>query len=125
VVVAKSPIVTPICSAPGFALQPRDHRLRQVDPVHAYAPLRERHCDSPGADAELERTPVASELDEEVDDRVDDGRVEHVGGRLVVPLCHTLAEVVLGHVAHSFIQEAVNSGLPPIRLTTCPDGRSG
>ena len=65
--------------------------------MHADAPPREWQGDAAGADAELERGAAASELDQEVDDRVDDRRIEHVGGRLVVPLCHTLAEVVLGH----------------------------
>lgn len=50
----------------------------------------------------LERSAVAGELDEDVDDRLDDGRVEHVGGRFVVPLRDTLAEVILGYGrAHS------------------------
>jgi hypothetical protein len=40
---------------------------------------------------------VAGQVGENVDDGIDDRGVEHVGGRLVVPLCHTLAEVVLGH----------------------------
>jgi hypothetical protein len=40
---------------------------------------------------------VAGQVGKEVDDRIDDRGLEHVGGRLVVPLCHTLAEVVLGH----------------------------
>ena len=42
VVVAKSPIVTAMSSPPGFARSLRDHRLRQLDPVHGHSPLRER-----------------------------------------------------------------------------------
>jgi hypothetical protein len=38
--------------------QPRDHRRREVDPVHASAAPRERQRDPAGADAELERLAV-------------------------------------------------------------------
>ncbi len=59
--------------------------------------MREGQRDPAGADAELERRPVAGESSQEVDDRVNDGRVKHRGRRLVVPLSNLLAEVVLGH----------------------------
>ena len=65
--------------------------------MDADAAPRERQRDPAGADAKLERGAVAGQLGEEVDDRFDDCRVEHVGARLVVPLRHALAEVVLGH----------------------------
>ena len=35
--------------------QPRDHRLRQLDPVHRHSPLRERERDPARPDPELER----------------------------------------------------------------------
>ena len=64
--------------------------------------------------AELERRAVARELGEEVDDRVDDGRVEH---RRVVVVAggDRLAEVVLGHPARSRstrTAETLYSGVP-------------
>ena len=42
-------------------LQPRDHRRREVDAVHADAAPGERQRDAAGADAELERGAVAGE----------------------------------------------------------------
>jgi hypothetical protein len=70
--------------------------------VHADASLRERERDPAGADPELERRAAAGELDEEVDDRLDGGRGEQLGGVLVVPRCNPLAEVVLAQRAQSF-----------------------
>ena len=61
--------------------QPRDHRLRQLDPVHRHAALRERERDPARPDPELERASAPGELGEEVDDRVDDRRVEHLRRR--------------------------------------------
>ncbi len=49
------------------------------------------------ADAELEGAPAVSQLQEEVDDRFDNCRIEHLGLVLVVPLGHVLSEVVFGH----------------------------
>ena len=65
--------------------------------MHPYAALRERQRDPAGADAELERGPVAGEIRQEGDDRVDDGKVGLVDVPLVVALGHAFAEVVLGH----------------------------
>ena len=61
------------------------------------AALREWQRDPARADAELEGASASSELGQEVDCRLDDGRVEHVGARLVVPRRNPLAKVVLGH----------------------------
>ena len=79
VVVATSPIVTPISSAPDFDLQSRDHRLRHVDAVYRHAAPRERKRDAPRPDRELERAATSGELGQEVDDRIDRLRVEHLG----------------------------------------------
>ena len=78
--------------------QSRDHRRREVDAVHADAALPERESDAPGADAELERGAVAGQADEEVDDGIDHRRLGYLGV-VVVPRCHRLAEIVLGHGA--------------------------
>ncbi len=75
--------------------QSRDHRLREVDPVHADSALRERQRDPAGADPELERGAAPGELGEEIDGRIDDGRIEHVRLRLVVPRGDALAEVAV------------------------------
>ena len=75
-VVAKSPMVTPMASAPGLCLQLRHHVGREVDPVYRHAARRERERDAPGADAELQRGAVAGELGQEVDRRTDDSRIE-------------------------------------------------
>ena len=65
--------------------------------MHPDAALRQGERDPARADAELERGPVAGQVGEEVDNGIDDRGLEHVGGRLVVPGRHRLAEVVLGH----------------------------
>ena len=65
--------------------------------MHPDAASRERERDAARADAELERGSVAGQLGQEVDDRIDDARLEHVGGLFVVALGHALSEVVLGH----------------------------
>src|SRR4051794_34238795 len=58
--------------------QLRDHRSRQVDPMHAHATVRERDRDPASANAELERTTMSRQFGEKVDDRFDDPRLEHV-----------------------------------------------
>jgi hypothetical protein len=65
--------------------------------VQRDAPLGEWQRDPAGADAELERGTGPGQVGKKVDDGTDDRRLEHVGGRLVVALRHSLAEVVLGH----------------------------
>jgi hypothetical protein len=47
--------------------------------VNRYAPPRERQRDPPGADAELERTPGADAIREEIDDGIDHARIEDLG----------------------------------------------
>jgi hypothetical protein len=81
---------------PRLRAQPRDHRLRKVDPAHADTAPGQRQRDPTGADAELECGTVSSELCEEVHHGVDDRRVEH-RRVLVVTGGDRLAEVVLGH----------------------------
>jgi hypothetical protein len=82
----------------GLGSQPRHHRLGEVDSANTYAALCERQCDPARPNSELERGAGAGQVGEEVDNRVDGGRLEHVGGRFVVPLGHALAEVVFGHL---------------------------
>ena len=99
----------------GLLAQLGDHRLGEVDPVHADAALRERQRDPAGADPELERRSVAGELGEEVDRRIEHVRLEHVGRGLVVALRHVLAEVVLG-------RQAVRTSAPRGRALPCTGG---
>ena len=96
VVVAKSPIATGMASPPGLARSLATIASERSIPCTGCR-AAERQRDAAGADAELERRAVAGQIGEEVDGRVDDRRVEHVGGRLVVALCNSLAEVILGH----------------------------
>jgi len=80
--------------------QPRDHRLRKVDPVHLHPAPGERERDAAGPDPELQRPAVACERSEEIDRRFDGLAREHLGGRLVVPRGDALVEVpVAGHGA--------------------------
>ena len=88
-----------IAARPGA--QPRHHRVGEVDALDRDTPLGERQRDAARADAQLERRAVSGQVGEEFDGRVDDRRVEHVGGRLVVSIGHSLAKVVLGHRLHS------------------------
>ena len=81
--------------------KPRDHRLRQIDPVHAHTAPGKGQGDSAGADAELESGAVAREIRQERDHGVEDRRVGLVGVPLVEPPRDVLAEVVLGHRWHS------------------------
>ena len=56
--VAKSPMVTPIASAPGLARSCATIAGENVDPVDAHAALAERQSNPPGADGELEGVAV-------------------------------------------------------------------
>jgi len=47
--------------------------------VHGHASAGERQGDPAGADPELQRRPIPGEADQEIDDRLDDGRVGLVG----------------------------------------------
>ena len=79
--------------------QPCEHRVRQLDPVHRHSSLREGDGDPARSDPELERASVSGEVDEEVDNRIDDRRVEHLGRGFVVSRGDALVEVavVLSH----------------------------
>ena len=100
VVVAKSPIVTPICSAPGLACSCATIASERSIPCTRTTAPGERRRDPAGADAELERCALAGQVGEEGDDGVDDGRDGLVGVPLVEPFRYTLAEVVLQAWAH-------------------------
>ena len=82
-----------------FRTEPRDHRLRQIDPVHRDAALRKRQRDPAGADAEFERVTGPGEIRNEVNDGIDDGRRGLMGVPLVKTLRHVLAEVILSGTA--------------------------
>ena len=77
--------------------QPRDHRVRQIDPVDTDASPSERQRDPTGADAKLERGTTACQIGEESDDRIDHGGLGFVRVAFVEALRHPLAEEVLGH----------------------------
>jgi hypothetical protein len=75
--------------------QPRDHRLRQLDPVHRHSSLRERERDAARPDPQFQRAPGAGELGEDLDGRVDERRVEHLRLGFVVPRGDALVEVAV------------------------------
>ena len=66
--------------------------------MHGHAALRERQRDAARADPQLERASIAGEPGQEVDDRIDGGRVEHVRRGLVVARGHALVEVAIAVV---------------------------
>ena len=85
----------------GAGLRPEllHHLAREVDAAHRHAAPGERQRDPAGADAELERSAVSGQPGQEVDGRLDHGRVEHLGAAVVVALGHALTEVVLALLA--------------------------
>ena len=77
-----------------------DHPRGDVDAGHAHAARAQGQRDPTGADRELECGPVASESREEVDGRVEHGRVEHLCRCRVVARRGLLIERDLRHHAH-------------------------
>ena len=89
--------------------------------MHLDAMLCEGKRDSPGADAKLERPAIAGQLGEQVDGGVDDRRVEHVRGGLVVPSCDTLVEVaVVVHRGKATARPGLSSNGARRVGTACP-----
>ena len=72
----------------GAGLRPQllHHLARKVDAAHRDAAPGERQRDPAGADAELQRSAVSGQPGQEVDGRLDHGRVEHLRGGGVVRL---------------------------------------
>jgi hypothetical protein len=62
----------------GLRLELRDHRRREIDPVHGDPAPAERQGDPAGADAELERPAVTGQPGQEFDGGADHGRIEPV-----------------------------------------------
>ena len=71
-VVAKSPIVTPICSAPGLARSFATIASDRSIPCTRTPRRAQRERDPAGPDAEFERVPAACEIGQERDDGIDD-----------------------------------------------------
>ncbi len=63
--------------------------------MHEHTAACERERYPARADPELERASPSGELDEQVDDRVDDRRVEHLPVGIVVPCGYALVEVAV------------------------------
>ena len=95
--VAKSPIVTPTSSPPGFARSRATIARDRSIPCTGDSTLREWERDPARPDPELERAPAPRQLREQVDGRVDDRRVEHLLelAGLVVPRGDALVEVAV------------------------------
>jgi hypothetical protein len=79
----------------GLVAQPRQHRLGVVHAGDAHTALGQRQRDPAGPDRELQRRAVARQLREQVHGRLDQGRVEHAPGEVVVARRDALAEVPL------------------------------
>jgi hypothetical protein len=73
--------------------------------MHRNPAPRQRHRNPAGPDRQLERAPVAGELDQPVDDRVDALWTEHLRVGLVVPRRNGLVEVAVlaAHGAESTV----------------------
>src|SRR4029453_16771384 len=67
-------------------------------------------------DPQLEPASSSSELDEDLDDRVDLSRLEHLGLGLIVPRGDALVEVAIG-VTHgpNLLHAATRAGCQPVR----------
>ena len=104
VVVAKSPIVTPIVVAARLRAQPRDHRLRELDPVHRHA-ARARAAARSGPSRSRARargrSPASSARKSTAGSTTAGSNISAVG--LVVPRRDALVEVAVlaGHGAES------------------------
>ena len=89
----------------GLRSQLLHHLAREVDATDRDAAPGQRQRDPAGADAELQRGAVAGQTGQEIDRRLDHGRVEHLRAALVVALGHSRTEVVLAllaaHARHS------------------------
>ena len=68
--------------------------------MHRHAAPGEWQRDPARPDAELERPPVSGELRQELDHRVDDGRIRLVPVALVEAVRHARPEVILGHARY-------------------------
>jgi hypothetical protein len=81
-----------------------------------YAAARERQRDPPGADTELERPTIPSQLGQQVDHRIHHGWIELMGVPLVVPGRDWRVEVaVVVHPTKAYA--SVNS--PSTPAATC------
>lgn len=76
----------------GLRSETREHRLGCIHPRNRNTARGQRHGDPPCPDRELDRTPVARELRQEVHNRPDNGRVG--GLALVITSGDVLAEVL-------------------------------
>ena len=103
--VAKSPIVTPIASAPGFSRSRATIALERSIPCTGTPRWASSTAMRPVPIPSSKRPPVARELDHEVDDWVDGLRLEHRGAGLVVPTGDVLSEIAVlaAHGAESTV----------------------
>jgi hypothetical protein len=76
-----------------LAAEPGHHRPGQLDAVHRHTALRQRQPDPAGTDGELQRAAASRQLGEQADRLVDDLRLEHAIGRIVVTRCDWFPEI--------------------------------
>ncbi len=95
VVVAKSPIVTPTSSPPGFARSLATIAFDSSIPWTGTPRCASGSATRPVPIPSSSARPLAGEFDEEVDDRIDGRRVEHLRRGLVVPRRDALVEVAV------------------------------
>ena len=82
--------------------------------MHGDAAGRQRQGDPAGPDAELERPAVAGEVGEELDGRIHDRGIVHLGG-IVVGHGDFLAEVAVIVVLHApTLPKPVRAGTGPV-----------
>ncbi len=105
-----SPTVSPMRFGSRLAAESLEHRLGEVDAVHAHAARPERERDPPGADAELERGALARERGEELDRGRDDLGPGHRGRVRVVARCDLLVEADSGHASPCQRARSLRSG---------------
>ena len=94
-VVAKSPIVTPIAPPAWLGAQPGHHRPRQVDAVDRHAAGCQRQGDAPRPDAQFQRPATAGQPGQDIDGRVHHARLEHLRRLFVVGRRYPFSEVAI------------------------------
>lgn len=73
--------------------------------MYGHTGCLQRQRDPASADTQFERRTATGEIGEECDGLVDDDAVEHLVGRVIVPGCNALPEVVFRHRTMSIVRE--------------------
>src|SRR6266545_1918959 len=108
--------------APGLGAQPSHHGFGAIDAGDAHAALGERERDPAGADPELQRSTLSSEVCERLNDWRHHRRVEHAGSALVIDRRSALAEETLVVALVRWHKRSLSGSTPlevPAKTSSC------